>query len=159
MSTRAFWIWNVGMRSISIMITSGAPVPAALAVWNLSYSSLPWPTLVQQTCTSSLSLLKLSTTRFMFGYQPHTVTTGRFFLGISFVQLLALPALDPPSPPEQAASAVTAANIAIAWRSLLLFTVIPPVSRRTGAVRRRRARAADGRGAGAATGDLRPVVR
>ena len=40
----------------------GSPFLAEIAVWNLLYSSLPWPALVQQTWTSVCALLKLSTT-------------------------------------------------------------------------------------------------
>src|SRR6478609_7838170 len=79
------------MRSASSMMTSGAPVPAEIAVWNLSYSSLPWPTLVQHACTSSLPALKLSTTLAMLGYQPQTVTLGRSVLVMVLVQLAASP--------------------------------------------------------------------
>src|SRR5690606_21489822 len=128
MSTSASWIWKVGIRSISIMITSGAPVPATMAVWNLSYSSLPWPTLVQQTCTSSFCLLKLSTTSCVLGYQPHMVTTGRSFFGIVFVQLLAPLAVFPlpSSPDEQEVSVVAAASTAAATRSLFFFIGVFP---------------------------------
>src|SRR6186713_1167409 len=87
------------MRSASSMMTSGAPVPAEIAVWNLSYSSLPWPTFVQQAWTSSLPALKLSTTLSMLGYQPQTVTVGRSVLVISLVQLAASPPPPPSSPP------------------------------------------------------------
>src|SRR5688572_22399071 len=126
MSTSASWIWNVGIRSASIMMTSGAPVPAAIAVWNLSYSSPPWPTLVQHTWTSSCSSLKLSTTSSMFGYQAHNVTTGTSALGMVFVQLPG--SLPPPlllvsssSPEEQAASALASTSVAVATNSGLRF--------------------------------------
>jgi hypothetical protein len=123
MSTSAPWIWNVGIRSASTMITSGAPVPAEMAVWNLSYSSLPWPTLVQQTCTSSCCLLKLSTTSWVLGYQPHIVTTGTFCLVMVFVQLLASL---PPSSEEQATRPVPAASMATVASIRLLFIEMVP---------------------------------
>src|SRR3954468_6489369 len=89
MSTSAFWISKFVRWSASSMTTSGAPLPAETAVWNLLYSSPPCPTLVQQTCTSLWPLLKLSTTLAMFGYQAHTVTTGADFTTILFVQFFA----------------------------------------------------------------------
>ena len=104
MSTRASWTWKVGIRSASSMTTSGAPEPALIAVWNLSYSSPPAPAFVQQTWTSSFSALKLSTTVSMFGYHAHSVTTGASLFLMVLVQLAALfpPPLDPesPSPPH-----------------------------------------------------------
>src|SRR3954463_5108628 len=94
------------------MTTSGAPEPAEIAVWNLSYSSPPAPAFVQQTWTSSCCLLKLSTTFSVLGYQAHRVTTGASVFVILLVQLASPPpppaALSPPPPepppPVQAAS-------------------------------------------------------
>src|SRR6478609_6207910 len=100
------------------MTTSGAPLPAEIAVWNLSYSSPPAPAFVQQTWTSSCSSLKLSTTACAFGYHAHSVTTGASSFLIVLVQLLASAPFPPPSvlsespPPEQPAS--TLANIRLA---------------------------------------------
>ena len=87
MSTRASWTWKVGIRSASSMTTSGAPLPAVTAVWNLSYSSPPAPAFVQQTWTSSCWVLKLSTTFCMFGYQAQSVTTGASLFLMVLVQL------------------------------------------------------------------------
>src|SRR5689334_3524707 len=109
------------MWSASTMTTSGAPLPAVIAVWNLSYSGLPPPTLFQQTWTSSCALLKLSMTSFMFGYQAHIVTTGASDLRILFEQL---PWLDDPPPPplEHAARTPATAMVATAAMTLLIFT-------------------------------------
>ena len=86
-STSASWISKlaqpVGLEHDDI----GRPLPAEIAVWNLVYSSLPWPALVQQTWTSCASSLKLSTTFGMFGYQAHTETCGASFF-ILLVQLV-----------------------------------------------------------------------
>src|SRR3954468_19924592 len=101
------------MRSASSMMTSGAPVPAAIAVWNWSYSSLPWPTFVQQICTSSLSSLKLSTTSAMLGYQPQTVTTGASATLIVLSQLAASPPPPPPPPDDVQAASRPASAIAL----------------------------------------------
>src|SRR4051812_15739979 len=87
------------MRSASTMTTSGAPLPAEIAVWNLSYSSPPAPAFVQQTWTSSCALLKLSTTFSVLGYQAQRVTTGASLLTILLVQLASLPPPLPPEPP------------------------------------------------------------
>src|SRR6478609_622132 len=86
-STSASWTWKVGIRSASSITTSGAPLPAATAVWNLSYSSPPAPAFVQQTWTSLCWVLKLSTTFCMFGYQAHSVTTGACLFLMVLVQL------------------------------------------------------------------------
>src|SRR3954465_7282830 len=84
------------------MTTSGAPLPALIAVWNLSYSSPPAPAFVQQTWTSSCWELKLSTTFSMLGYQAQSVTTGACLFLMVLVQLAAL--LPPPPPPEPESS-------------------------------------------------------
>src|SRR6187431_627744 len=116
------------MRSASSMMTSGAPVPAEIAVWNLSYSSLPWPTFVQQAWTSSLPSLKLSTTLSMLGYQPQTDTVGRSVFVILLVQLAASP--PPPSvlvllvSALQPASSKVIAMADAAASASLLFTVL-----------------------------------
>src|SRR5688572_9891914 len=121
MSTRASWTWKVGIRSASSMTTSGAPEPALIAVWNLSYSSPPAPAFVQQTWTSSFSELKLSTTVSMLGYHAHSVTTGASLFLMVLVQLAALfpppPPLAPdtsPSPPHPESVAMSATEVAAA---------------------------------------------
>src|SRR6188474_1337711 len=117
------------MRSASSMMTSGAPVPAEIAVWNLSYSSLPWPTLVQQAWTSSLPSLKLSTTLSMLGYQPQTLTTGRSVLVMVLVQLSVPAPFPPPSEPPSAVQAARRPVIATAdaaANASFLFTVGVP---------------------------------
>jgi hypothetical protein len=109
------------------MTTSGAPVPAVIAVWSLSYSSPPAPAFVQQTWTSSCCSLKLSATVSEFGYQAHTVTTGRSGLGIVFVQ--AAESLPPPpsSGPALVHAAIVPASTraAAAANSCLLFIEFP----------------------------------
>src|SRR4051812_44087102 len=72
--------------SDSSMITSGAPDPASMAVENFVYSSLPWPALVQQICTSSWFLLNRSTTSSNAGYQAQTLTWVASLLTILLVQ-------------------------------------------------------------------------
>ena len=91
-------------------------MPAEIAVWNLSYSSPPAPAFVQQTWTSSCSSLKLSTTSSMFGYQAHSVTTGRSSFVILFVQLVASlpPFVSPPG--EQAARAAASRSVLLRQR-------------------------------------------
>src|SRR5689334_16572672 len=121
------------MRSASTIMTSGAPLPAETAVWNLSYASPPAPAFVQQTWTSSLASLKLSTTDSMFGYQAHIVTTGRSSLGIVFSQLLALSPPPPPPlspsfplpPPEHETRAPASTSVAAAAMTGVVFTVFP----------------------------------
>src|SRR6478672_3525958 len=103
------------MRSASSMTTSGAPLPAATAVWNLSYSSPPAPALVQQTWTSSCWVLKLSKTFSMFGYQAHMVTTGACLFLLS-----PLASSSPPPHPERGARSAT--DAAAAARADLDFT-------------------------------------
>ncbi|GGO29108.1 hypothetical protein GCM10010116_58360 [Microbispora rosea subsp. aerata] len=84
----------------------------------------------------------------MLGYQPQKVTTGRSFLGIVFVQLLALfppsfpafaavpPAVLPPPPASgaQAASALAATRTAAVTSILFVFVdmISPSGSQRTG---------------------------
>src|SRR4051812_20632048 len=112
------------------MTTSGAPLLAEMAVWNLSYSSPPAPAFVQQTWTSSWSLLKLSTTFSVFGYQAQSVTTGASFFWILLVQLaslLPLPfdasVLFAPPPPEHPASAPATSRLTATAMTFFLFTV------------------------------------
>src|SRR3954465_14005679 len=108
------------------MTTSGAPLPAETAVWNLLYSSPPWPTLVQQTCTSLWPLLKLSTTLAMLGYHAQTVTTGADFTTILFVQFLATEEPPPEPPPLHAARAMAIATAETAAIRAFFFTVTHP---------------------------------
>src|SRR5690606_6924212 len=111
------------MRSASSMTTSGAPLPAETAVWNLSYSSPPAPAFVQQTCTSSCALLKLSTTSSMLGYHAHIVTTGASVFTSLFVHVALL--LSPPPPPvppsEQATRAPATTRVTAAAIDFLVF--------------------------------------
>src|SRR5690606_25119415 len=113
------------MRSPSSMTTSGAPLPAETAVWNLSYSSPPAPALFQQTCTSSCALLKLSTTSSMFGYQAHMVTMGASALTIVFVQVASLfpPPPPPPVPPSEHATRAPATT-RVATEAIAFFVFI-----------------------------------
>src|ERR1700712_757823 len=112
------------------MTTSGRPFFAVMAVCTLVYSSPPWPTLFQQICTSLWSLLKLSTTSFMFGYQPQTETCGAFGYTYLFEQLVSFGLVpeevlfDPP-PVLQAASRPATATAVMAARRDFFFTVFP----------------------------------
>ena len=131
MSTRASCTWKVGIRSASSMTTSGAPLPAVTAVWNLSYSSPPAPAFVQQTWTSSFWALKLSTIFSMFGYQAHKVTRGASLFLMVFVQLAALfplaPLLpSPSSPPHPERAARSANEVAATAMTDLVFTGLFP---------------------------------
>src|ERR1700712_4894120 len=109
------------------MITSGAPLPAEIAVWNFAYSGAPWPATVQQTWTSLWALLKLSTTVAMFGYHAQTETCGALFiillLQLVSLGLLALSAV--PLPLELHAASVTANAMAEIAANAFFLTVFP----------------------------------
>src|SRR5687768_17333153 len=123
------------------MTTSASPLPAEIAVCTLVYSSLPWPTLFQQICTSVWASLKLSTTLAMFGYHAHTETCGASIF-VPFEQLVSL-GLPPSSsvgallasPPlllalvAQADSSRATAKAEIPARGVVLFMGVPFVLR------------------------------
>src|SRR5512133_308477 len=126
-STRALRMLKLESTSDSSWMTSGAPDFDSIEVENLVYSSLPWPALVQQTCTSSWLLLNRSTTSSNAGYQAHTLTWGASALTILLVQDASV-LLDVSAEAEHPVSAAAATAMTPTEARNLVFIEIFPLA-------------------------------